>query len=871
MALISGPLARGLFAALFVAYAAPVAAQENPSSGAPPSEAADAVAPGPDGNLAVDAAAIEPPRPLDNPPIAYPAGAPPISEPFEVKAHVRIAADGSVAEVTIIEGATPELDKAVVDAVMGFRFVPAKLKGEPVEVVVPFTHTFLPPPKPVTEDAAPELDAILEGTATVMGTRDPVANATVFAKGDEGEWLTTTDEDGHFVLPVMSGEIEVRIIGDGLKKFVQREKLPPNLRLKVKYLVQRESYGMYQSITRADRDRSEVSRTTLSGREITKVPGTFGDPFRVMMVLPGVGSVMGLLPLPIVRGSSPGNTGIFLDSVRLPLLFHLLGGPSVIHPEFIDSVDFYPGGFPVNFGGYTGGIINGNTRRARSDESRLDIDLNLVQTGVFARQAVDALDMTASVAGRIGYPGVLISLVAPEIGFNYWDYQARLDFGSLENAWSVFFYGAEDHITINPPAVPEKMTLLRFTFHRLDLRHQRGPEDNNFTFRTVFGYDDTELGGGGDGAAQDAAATDSWSIMPQLRWHKDFGKAVALNSGIDATFRRVVTPNVAPEGEVDPTAILQKTGWLTVGGVFTELVLKPTESLRLIPGVRADLYNHGSSTQWNVDPRFAVRYRVYDGDVGGTWLKGQVGRYNQPPRFFVPVPGADTSSLDLGLLQSTQVSVGAETRIAPGIELDVQTYYNDMDPVFFDLTVNQPVENAQQPPPQFPPWELPPPVDLDGPNNFLNDLFAKRRGRSYGLEVMLRKRDSERLFGWLAYTLSRSERQGADSKYRPYDFDRLHMLNLVAGIRLPRNWEIGGRLLLQSGTPLTTLYGYNDARSDGQFRFDLRIDKRAVWNSWLLDFYIDIVNATVARESGGALQGQPIRYILPTVGFRAVL
>ena len=33
--------------------------------------------------------------------------------------------------------------------------------------------------------------------------------------------------------------------------------------------------------------------------------------------------------------------------------------------------------------------------------------------------------------------------------------------------------------------------------------------------------------------------------------------------------------------------------------------------------------------------------------------------------------------------------------------------------------------------------------------------------------------------------------------------------------------------------------------------FDLRIDKRAVWNKWLLDFYVDILNSTVAPESGG--------------------
>jgi hypothetical protein len=93
----------------------------------------------------------------------------------------------------------------------------------------------------------------------------------------------------------------------------------------------------------------------------------------------------------------------------------------------------------------------------------------------------------------------------------------------------------------------------------------------------------------------------------------------------------------------------------------------------------------------------------------------------------------------------------------------------------------------------------------------------------------------------------------------------------VAGLRLPRNWEIGGRLLLQSGTPLTTIHGYNAGRSDWQFRADMRVDKRAVWNTWLLDFYVDIINASVSEESGGIVGGSAIRYVLPTVGLRAVL
>jgi hypothetical protein len=70
---------------------------------------------------------------------------------------------------------------------------------------------------------------------------------------------------------------------------------------------------------------------------------------------------------------------------------------------------------------------------------------------------------------------------------------------------------------------------------------------------------------------------------------------------------------------------------------------------------------------------------------------------------------------------------------------------------------------------------------------------------------------------------------------------------------------------------LTTVYGYNAGRSGAEFRIDIRVDKRAIWNSWMLDFYADIINSTVAEDTGGLLGGASIRYVLPTIGIRAVL
>jgi hypothetical protein len=147
---------------------------------------------------------------------------------------------------------------------------------------------------------------------------------------------------------------------------------------------------------------------------------------------------------------------------------------------------------------------------------------------------------------------------------------------------------------------------------------------------------------------------------------------------------------------------------------------------------------------------------------------------------------------------------------------------------------------------------------------FLDPFTVQRVGRSYGLEIMLRRRSSTGLYGWLSYVLSLSERR-SDGRWAPYDFDRTHLFNLVAGIPLGRNWDLGLRLQYETGKPEAAL-GDQERRNAGYARFDLRFDKHAVWQRWILDFYVDITNAAVMPEEFRA--GEVLRYVLPTPGVR---
>ena len=131
----------------------------------------------------------------------------------------------------------------------------------------------------------------------------------------------------------------------------------------------------------------------------------------------------------------------------------------------------------------------------------------------------------------------------------------------------------------------------------------------------------------------------------------------------------------------------------------------------------------------------------------------------------------------------------------------------------------------------------------------------------YGLEFMLRHLQSEHFFGWVAYTLSRSERYRASAKkWEIYDQDETHNLQVLGSWRLPKEWELGFRMRYVTGKPITPIknvtlnigYDYyyaatepqdfNTGRMDPFFQLDLRVDKKFVRDKFMSSVYVDFQN-----------------------------
>jgi hypothetical protein len=263
-----------------------------------------------------------------------------------------------------------------------------------------------------------------------------------------------------------------------------------------------------------------------------------------------------------------------------------------------------------------------------------------------------------------------------------------------------------------------------------------------------------------------------------------------------------------------------------------------------------------------VSPRLGLRWRVLE----PLTLKAATGLfYRTPEEDEIFAPFGDAA---LGLERAFHVTGGAEWRILPALSLDVQAYWKRLD--HLTRTVDDPAD----------------------PRVYRNDA----RGQALGGEILLRHEWTDRLFGWVSYSFSRSTRDdGPGTPTRLFDQDQTHNLIAVVSWEFWKSWRLGARYQFTSGEPYTAIRGgvfngdngtylpaydaseHNGSRRAAWHRLDVRVDKRWVFDTWMLSVYLDVQNATAhANEfataynydftESGAVTDVPI---WPSIGLRA--
>ncbi|MGK3984574.1 TonB-dependent receptor [Sorangium sp. So ce136] len=712
---------------------------------------------------------LVPPSPITPLAAGYPDGA---HGDATVRLVLTVNADGTVRGAVAEEGPEP-FASAAVAAATSFRFAPATRSGAPVAARIRVEVRFIeaaPPAPPTTTPTPPG--------ATPLSAAPPPPAPSSPAPGPP-----------------------------------PRE--PPSLEVTV--------HG----------EQPAPGVSTLSRAEVRLVPGAFGDPFRAIEMLPGVTPIVSGLPFFYVRGSPPGNVGYFLDGVRVPYLYHLGLGPSVVHPGIVDRVDLYPGGYPARHGRYAGGIVAGETTPPlpywHGEGTLRLLDAGALVEGPFAGGRGIAL-----LGGRYSYTALLFSLAAPGVALDYWDYQARISYEVVPGGRvSLFAFGARDYLANEERG--ETTTLFDTTFHRVDLRYDHAyGRGSALRGALTLGHDETGI--------QDGQKALTRSLGARLTLDHRLRDETPVRAGLDAVLEDNVidlgTEVEAPPGGVeqddddDIVDILLSRVDFTVGG-YIESDIAVTPRLRVTPGLRLDLYHSDDTLALAVDPRLSARLSLAP---GVTFVQAH-GLASQLPSFVVPIPGVRPRLGD-GLQRSFQSSAGVELELPEDITATASVFHN----AFFNMT------DA---------------IGAIGLDTSDGALTRRALGAATGIELSARRRLTRRIGGFASYTLSRSTRSFGRTR-QVTSVDRTHVANLALTYDLGRGYRAGGRAVFYSGLPQGKVDGPSSPlgspeptaggparweRLPAFLRLDVRLEKRwSIGKTGWLSLVLDVLNATLSKE-----------------------
>ena len=694
--------------------------------------------------------------------------------------------------------------------------------------------------------AAPVVVPVV-GRVLEKGTRTPIAGAAISV---DAAAAGETDADGRFQLTLPVGRHDLAVMIGGQEVVRRQVDLTAGAPAEeqVFRVLTAGSGARYATKVRAG--RPEIPKVEVSGEEARQLPGSSGDPLRVLSSLPGVAQIAWPAALYVVRGANPGNTGFFLDGIRVPELFHLGLELSVIHPYLIDGVDFYPGGAPANYGPYVSGIMAARTVAPPADRVHAAADVTVFDAGGIMTAPWDGGRGTVLVAARYSYTGALFSALQNDTILRYGDYQLRVDHPLAGGQATLFAFGALDDVGGTDFRSIQEYGALQF--HRLDLRWRRAIGGG----RLLVG-----VTGGADWANStlfDSAITvRALSVMPRAIYTRPLGTSVDLEVGANTDAQTFVT--VVPPFQNKPSDLGRSRQALSQAAYAT-VMIHAGDRLVISPGLRADLFAEEGTQALFVEPRLDVLLKVSE----TLSFRADGGRYAQMPSLPVSVPGFEAFGLaDLGAQTSLGGSLGFEKRLPGHLTLGVTGYYQK-------LRVSD-VRNID--------------IDPTAPNPFINqDFLVARDGRAYGAELLLRLADNGRgtgrFFGWLAYTLSWSLRYDDEGVLGRSDWDERHILNLVAGSRLGHNYTVGLRFHLNTGRWAPVIYGGGEYQElPTYYQIDLRVERRFVFDTFVMDVYADLANVTrdhevlqlnaVNTDGGQVIMPDQIDLFLPTIGLHA--
>ncbi len=748
--------------------------------------------------------------------------------------------------------------------------------------------------------------AILKGRIVDAKTNEAVAFANLVL--NPGNIGTTTDIDGNYAFSELSPGVyslscsyvgylqetraEIRVTP------VKPTQIDISLTPSVEQLSEVE-------ITTQRFQKSEVapmSLRTVSTEEILRNPGGNRDISRVLQILPGVATTLSFRNDLIVRGGAPNENRFYLDGIEVPNINHFAtqgssGGPvGLLNVNFIRQVNFYTGAFPANRGNALSSVmdlrqVSGNTERLAGTFMLGSSDAGITLDGPSGENSSFILSV------RRSYLQFLFQALALPFLPTYNDFQYKHDFNFGKNdRLTLIGLGAIDNFELNTSVNdgiedPETIQRNNYILGNLPVNEQWnytfGAKWTHFTekgnrilvlSRSHLNNSATKFQNNVEQPENLLLDYQSEEISNKFRfeenttwqgWNINAGVNIDWNQYRNSTFNKIIRGDNVVDASYNTSL-----DFLTYG-LFSQASKKlMNQRLTVSAGLRLDATDYSPSMRNPLNqfsPRVSASYALTE-----KWfINTTAGQFYQLPPFTALGYRDESNALvnldnNLSYIESNQVALGLEYNVNEFLKGTLEGFYKHYNNYPFSLTDSVSLAN------------------LGADFGVLGtDAFESvSQGRSYGLEFFLQQKLSDKIYGLISYTYVRSEFKDPGKPYVPASWDNGHILNITAGRKFNKNWEVGARFQLFGGSPYTPIdvqrstlrpvwdavgqglpdwSRVNTERTDVFHSLDVRVDKRWYFEKWTVNLYLDVENIYNFEANGAPFmdverdtQGNPV-------------
>ena len=547
---------------------------------------------------------------------------------------------------------------------------------------------------------------------------------------------------------------------------------------------------------RIDNVRIGAERLELS--QLSRLPSFGGenDIIKSISLLPGVRSEGDGGGGFEVRGGSAYQNLVLLDGISLYNPSHVMGIFSTFNDDALGSATLFKGPFPTTYGDATSSVLETTLMPGDMQAYHGSLTIGILAAKLKAEGPIVKDKLSFAVTARRSYVDAFLKMVPQYRStiMNFYDITAKLRFRpSQAHMVDASFFISHDNM-----AVSDLMGLYWGNLGASVNWTARASDRLTFTTTGALTHFEPKM-------SMDIMDLDQtmWTYIHNYTLSEKMHWQAAENHSLDAGLRSELLQVKSAEWKLNDItereirSLADNAVWLDYNGRFADR-LNMTAGVRLnvasvlsVPRFHSFTTSLGKPNQFTpktyfgIEPRVNLKYSISDLHN----VKAGIGSASQNLHAIrssstsFPFDRYALTSAIVKPERALQYAVGYVGMTESGaFDWSAEAYYRDIRDVY-DFK--------------------------DGKTSFsdiaLEDIILGGRGRSYGLELMMRK-NTGRLTGWIAYTLSRTQTRIPginDGRWYDASNDRRHDIAVTAIFRINDRWNISGSWIFLSGQPLT--------------------------------------------------------------------